>query len=80
MQTQYTALEHFLVQTAILKEVTGELLRDKQAVVEKAVKARGEVVVRGVAKAQAKACFPDAAALAALVSERHVQVREGREA
>ena len=46
MQTQYTALEHCLVQTAILKEVTGELLRDKQAVVEKAVKARGEVVVR----------------------------------
>lgn len=46
MQTQYTALEHFLVQTAILKEVTGELLRDKQAVVEKVVKARGEVVVR----------------------------------
>lgn len=46
MPTQYTALEHFLVQTAILKEVTGELLRDKQAVVEKVVKARGEVVVR----------------------------------
>lgn len=32
-----------------------------------------------MAKAQAKACFPDAAVLEALVSERHVQVREGRE-
>ncbi|KAK8826788.1 hypothetical protein WA556_004377 [Blastocystis sp. ATCC 50177/Nand II] len=64
--TQYTALEHFLVQTAILKEVTGELLRDKQAVVEKVVKARGE----------AKACFPDAAALEALVSERHTEMDE----
>ena len=29
-----------------------------------------------MAKAQAKACFPDAAALAALVSERHVQVMD----
>lgn len=42
-QTQYTFLEHFLVQTAVLKEVTGSLLQDKQALVEKAVKAKGEV-------------------------------------
>ena len=49
--TQYTALEHFLVQTVILKEVTGALLQDKQAVVDKAVKAKGDVAAQCVADA-----------------------------
>ena len=46
MQTQYTALEHFLVQTAILKDLRGYLMSDINSAVLKSVYARGEVVVR----------------------------------